>query len=421
MRIGPLEPAARALGPDLARGFMLLFIALANTHYFLRGPSHLAGYPEGGTVVDDAVVWLLSTFVDGRAFPMFGLLFGYGVARIVQRQRERAARSDDATGPSRASVDPGAAAVPDEAVVPGPRAGRWGVRRLLWRRAAVLIAVGLVDATLFYVGDILAAYGVLLLVGALMVFWRDRWLLTVAVLLLALNALPNADLSTIGRTGPDPSMLPPDLVAMVTERVPVALVVAALGPLGFLGPFALGLWAGRRRVLERPAEHLRLLVTVAVTGIGAAVLGAQPIALVLAGVTTAPAQPVLERIAALHSATGTLGGLGYAALFALLALRWTRPGVLVTAIAATGQRSMSCYLMQSVTWAVVFTPFLLDLSGTLSVTTTAVLATATWAVTVLIADRMRRTGRRGPFETLTRRFTYGGRPSAPHRESAATR
>ncbi|MEV7629777.1 hypothetical protein [Actinoplanes sp. NPDC089786] len=40
------------------------------------------------------------------------------------------------------------------------------MRRLLWRRSLVLVAVGFVDALLFYVGDILAAYGVLLLVGA---------------------------------------------------------------------------------------------------------------------------------------------------------------------------------------------------------------------------------------------------------------
>ena len=70
---------------------------------------------------------------------------------------------------------------------------------------------------------------------------------------------------------------------------------------------------------------------------------------------------------------------------------------------------MSCYLMQSVAWAVVFTPFLLDLSGTLTVTVTgtAVLAAVTWAGTVVIADRMRRAGRRGPFEVLARRVTYG--------------
>jgi uncharacterized membrane protein YeiB len=78
----------------------------------------------------------------------------------------------------------------------------------------------------------------------------------------------------------------------------------------------------------------------------------------------------------------------------------------VEAIAAVGQRSMTCYLSQSVVWAVVFTPFLLDLSDTLTVTTTALLAVTTWLITVALADWMRRTGRRGPFEALVRQVTY---------------
>ncbi|WP_328471371.1 DUF418 domain-containing protein [Actinoplanes sp. NBC_00393] len=372
---GATAPAERALGPDLARGFMLLFIALANTHYFLPGASVRGGYPQDGSGLDAAVIWLLSTFVDGRAFPMFGLLFGYGVAQIVRRQQDR---------------------------------GAWGVRRLLWRRSAVLVIVGLIDAVLFFAGDILAAYGVLLFAGVWLIFWKDRWLLVVAVAFLALNALPSGDLSVISTAGPDPSMLPPDFAAQVTHRVPAALYIAGLGLIGFLCPFALGLWAGRRRILEFPERHRRLLVAVAVTGLGSAVLGAQPIALLLSGVIPAPDQQTLTWWAALHSTTGTFGGLGFAALITLLA----RPrGPLTAAIAATGQRSMTCYLMQSVTWAVVFTPYLLDLSGTLTVVTTALLAAATWAATVVIADRMRRAGQRGPFETLVRRFTY--RPAQP--------
>lgn len=122
----PIPLASRALGPDLARGFMLLFIALANSHYFVRGSSVLGGYPQDSSAVDSAVTWLISTFVDGRAFPMFGLLLGYGVAQIVRRQ---------------------------EAL--GPRA----VRRLLWRRSRVLVVVGFLHALLLYAGDILAAYG----------------------------------------------------------------------------------------------------------------------------------------------------------------------------------------------------------------------------------------------------------------------
>jgi len=371
---GPTAPAARALGPDLARGFMLLFIALANTHYFLRGPV-LGGYPRDGSAVDSAVTWLLSTFVDGRAFPMFGLLFGYGVARIASRQEAR---------------------------------GPWGVRLLLWRRSLVLVLVGLVDALLFYVGDILTAYGVLLFLGAWVVRWKDRWLLLIAAGLLIVTALPSGDSATVSPAGPDTAMLPPDLSGMLADRAPAAAFVALLGPLGFVCPFLVGLWAGRRRILEQVEQHRRLLGVTALAGIGAAVLGAQPVALTLAGAIDPAGHQALEWAASLHDTTGVLGGFGYAALLALIAARLqTRRRPLVDAIAATGQRSMTCYLMQSVTWTVVFAPFLLDLSGTLTVATTALLATATWALTVVVADRMRRAGRRGPFEVLIRRVTYG--------------
>lgn len=384
----PTPLAARALGPDLARGCMLLFIALANSHYFLRGASVLGGYPQDGSALDRAVIWLVATVVDGRAFPMFGVLFGYGVARIASRH---------------------------EAL--GPR----GVRRLLRRRGMVLLVVGLLHALLLYVGDILAAYGVLLLLGAWTVRWRDRWLLLTALLFLTLNALPGDGSLTISRDPPHVSMLPPDALTAVVERVQVAPLIALLAPLGFACPFLVGVWAGRRRVLERPEQHLTLLRVTAAVGTGAAVLGAQPIALVLAGTVPTPGQQVLELIGPLHGATGTLGGLGYAALLSLLALRLGAGRPVADAIAATGQRSMTCYLAQSVVWTVAFTPFLLDLSGTLTVATTALLAVATWLATVVLADRMRRAGRRGPFEVLVRRVTYGQRVFPPPTTSSGRR
>lgn len=353
---------------------MLLFIALANSHYFLQGASILGGYPQDESVVDPGVTWLISTFVDGRAFPMFGLLFGYGVAHIVRR--------NEASGPK-------------------------AVRRLLRRRSLVLVVVGLVHALLLYVGDILAAYGVLLFVGAWVVRWKDRWLLLAGLAFFVLGALPSNGSLAISGEPPDITMLPPDPLTMVVERIQVAPFIALLGPIGFVCPFVIGLWAGRRRVLEHAERHRTLLGVTASVGIGAAVLGAQPVALVLAGVLPVPDTQTLELLGPLHDSTGILGGFGYAALVALLALRLeARRGPVVDAIAAVGQRSMTCYLAQSVVWAVAFTPFLLDLSATLTVATTALLATATWIGTVLLADRMRRTGRRGPFEVLVRRITY---------------
>ena len=377
---GPTALRERALGPDLARGFMLLFIALANTHYFLQASSVLGGFPMGGSTLDSVVTWAIATFVDGRAFPMFGLLFGYGVAHIVARQ----------TGTV------------------------WQTRFLLWRRALVLVVLGTLDAVLLYVGDILAAYGVLLFVGAFAIRWKDRWLLIVAALFFTLTALPSDGSMTISTDPPDPSMLPLDVFGQLGDRIVVAPFIALLGPIGFACPFLVGLWAGRRRILEEPTRHRTLLVWTAVIGISAAVLGAQPVALMLAGVVDRPGGDVLSMIGPLHDATGVLGGFGYAALIALIAVRLgsgsgsgSGSGGVTRAIAATGQRSLTCYLAQSLVWAIVFTPYLLDLSDDLSVTSTALLAAATWVSTVVLSDWMRRTGRRGPFEVLIRLVTYG--------------
>lgn len=371
---GPTGLRERALGPDLARGFMLLFIALANSHYFVAGAAYFGGFPTDGSPFDRITGTLIATFVDGRAFPMFGVLFGYGVAQIVRRQRE--------TGN------------PDRSI-----------RRLLWRRSLVLVVLGFAHAMLLYIGDILAAYGVLLFLGVVVLDWKDRWLFVLAGFVLVLTALPSDDALAASIDGPDPSMLPTNVLDQFAERITVQPVIAGLGWIGFVTPFLIGLWAGRRRILERPAEHLTLLRTTALLGISIAVAGALPMSLVVGGVLARPSEHALTMLGPLHDATGVFGGFGYAALLVLVAHRiGERP--LTRAIAAVGQRSLTCYLSQSVVWAVVFTPYLLDLSSTLTTTTTAILAVVTWLGTVLLADRMRRANYRGPFELLIRRITY---------------
>ncbi|TDW23618.1 DUF418 domain-containing protein [Kribbella kalugense] len=373
---GPTGLSERALGPDLARGFMLLFIALANSHYFVYGDRIFGGFPTDGSAVDRAVGMVISTFVDGRAFPMFGVLFGYGVAQIVRRQRE---------------------------------AGNdwWPIRKLLWRRSLVLVVLGFLHAMLLYIGDILAAYGVLLFLGVWALRWKDRWLFIVAAFVLVLTALPSDGSLATSSDAADPAMLPPTFLGQFADRIVAQPYIAGLGWIGFVTPFLIGLWAGRRRILERPAEHLTLLRTTALIGLTVAVAGALPVSLVVGGVLAPPSDQAGNILGPLHDATGVLGGFGYAALIVLIARRLSdRQSTVTLAIAAVGQRSLTCYLCQSVVWAVVFTPYLLDLSRTLTVATTALLAVATWLATVVLADRMRRANYRGPFELLIRRVTY---------------
>ena len=270
-QIGATPLTERSLAPDLARGFMLLWIALANSHYFLTGGSTgngvLGGFPRDGSSLDAAITWLISTFVDGRAYPMFGLLFGYGVAQIVRRQADAS-----------------------------PRA----VRKLLWRRSGVLVLVGFLHGLLLYVGDILTAYGVLLFLAAWTVRWRDRALLVLAACFFVLTSLPGGGSLSTSAAPPDPAMLPPNLAAMLTSRPPIQLLIALIGPIGFACPFLVGLWAGRRQLLADPAQHRTLLRLTAVLGLGAAVLGAQPVSLMLAGVrpVPGPSKPQRHRDAA---------------------------------------------------------------------------------------------------------------------------
>jgi hypothetical protein len=101
-------------------------------------------------------------------------------------------------------------------------------------------------AMLLYVGDILAAYGVLLFFGAWAVRWRGRWLLVLLACFFPLIALPS-------------DAMPPDLSAMFSSRIVVQPFIMLLSPTGFACPFLIGLVTGRMRILERPERYRRLL------------------------------------------------------------------------------------------------------------------------------------------------------------------
>lgn len=79
---------------------------------------------------------------------------------------------------------------------------------------------------------------------------------------------------------------------------------------------------------------------------------------------------------------------------------------MLTALAACGQRSLTCYLLQSVAFVAVFVPYTAALGGRLSDAGASAVAVATWLAPVLLVDAMRRAEWRGPAETLLRRLAY---------------
>ncbi|MGI5213497.1 DUF418 domain-containing protein [Plantactinospora sp. CA-290183] len=380
--------SVRSLAPDLARGTMLLLIALAHAHLHRYGhPTGFRGYALDGGLVDRLVAGLQVLLVDGRALPMFAALFGYGLVRLADRHT--AAGAD------------------------------WPqVRALLRRRSRWLLAFGAVHALLLFFGDILATYGLLglLLVG--MVRARDRTVLRVAaawtLVFAALAVVPALGMLASGST-PLPTGVESPLAA-AGARLLTWLLLAPMLALDVVTPFLLGIWAARRRLLDDPGRHRSLLRRVAAAGIALAVLGGLPLALIDARVWTDWAGAAAVSAYALHAVTGIGGGLGYAALAGLVAhRRAAAPGVVVTALAACGQRSLTCYLLQSAVFVAIFAPYAGGAGGRLSDAGASAVAVGTWLGTVLLAELMRRAGRRGPAEVLLRRLSDRSGRSRPER------
>ncbi len=391
--------SARAGGPDLARGIALLGIALANLVGWLHGSAWTVLLKqESATAADRTVDVLLALFVDNRGFPLFALLFGYGIGILRRRSLAR-----------------------------GEGAGRF-LRRML-RRHAVLLAIGLAHAILLFSGDILVAYAIIGMLCAVLVT-RHRLLLAAAaaVTLPALGVWGWTD-GTVGLGGGTgyAAASAPDYLAGLRLRAPEALRGMALAPIvdiGLLAPMALGALMARGRVLEDVPAQRAGLVQLTRWGLLIGMLGAVPLTAVLVldpAHVRLDSEIVLGILGVLHQLTGLAAAVGLAAAAALLAehLR-ARPasdapgplGRLVRGVEALGAVSLTAYLAQSLLCLAVFPPYTLDLGARLGTAGGALLVLVGWLVMLPLADLLRRHGRRGPMEHVLRALAGSGTPRA---------
>ncbi|MCX4472621.1 DUF418 domain-containing protein [Micromonospora sp. NBC_01655] len=387
---GPVRRAERALAPDLARGAMLLIIALANAAgVVFAGEPGLDATPEGA---ERGLNLLLFELVHARGYPVFAVMFGYGLVQLARRQ--------DASG-----------ATPKQ------------VRSVLLRRNLWLVVFGFAHATLLYYGDFLGAYGIVGIVMTLVLLRRGDRFHRIALVLWALSAVEILVIGAVvtsgllgGSGGSVP--LPSGHVDSLAAPGYLASMLARLGEwpvhtltvLPFIIITWLGMWAARRRVLEEPARHRSLLTWTAVLGLGVAIAGGLPAALVNAGWLNAD-ESTASLMLVLHGGSGMFAGPGYVAVFGLIAMRVTRPGPVVGALSALGRRSLSGYLFQSVAWLVLLAPFTLALGHRFGSPTATglIIAVAVWLATVLIAHLLDKRGQAGPAEIVLRRLTYGAR------------
>ena len=398
----------RSPAPDLARGFMLLLIALANV------PLWISAMPERAQAGAGDRAWLVlrTMLVDMRSYPLFAMLFGFGLAMMVRRRIAmdlRAAHEQVGDGLERMATGDRAqweARVRERAAV--------DARRLVRRRGWWMILIGGVHALVFG-GDFIAPYGVVaVLLAGLIAHRRRRAMVAACILLLAVAAVAVVALPQgllVGEQG-EPSAPWSLSVGMAGAALELglghALAQWALGvvvtcSLGLIMPSTLvGVGLAGTGLLTHPEPHRRVLRGWGAGALLIAALGALPIIpVVVEGREPMSNVPAII----LAGISGMVGACGWLALLAA----WAGPGpggapVRVRwLLMAVGKRSMTAYLGQTALFLTAFAA--LDYWGVNSLRqgAGAVMAVVVWAVMAAICAWMERSGRaRGPFEALLR-------------------
>jgi uncharacterized protein len=382
----PIAKAERSLAPDIARGGMLLFIALANVPVHMWGmASDRYGHFTGQSAADHVALFIEQLVIAERSRPMFAILYGFGIAVMASRMF---ARGLDAKA----------------------------VRKVLRRRSWWLIAFGFVHATFLFVGDILAPYGAAGLVALFFVHLSDkalkRWLVWSSLYLVVIGLPVLGLLFSGGGEGGEPMAIdgvPPYVGQMLMGAIlSVSLDVVSVLLAMFIPLVAAGMMLQRSGWIDRPSEHLPQLKTVFITGMIVNVLSSLPYALTALGAWE-PSPAVFIAATYLTLLGGMYAGLGYICGFALLAHKlrgYGRRGV-PGVLAAVGERSLTCYLLQSVIMAPLLTVWGFGLGEDIGYLTAFGVAFGTWLCTVAVAVALDKAGKRGPFEVLLRRLTYG--------------
>jgi uncharacterized protein len=388
----PITKAERSLAPDIARGGMLLFIALANVPIHLWGMGlDRYGHNTGQSAADHVALFVEQLLIADRSRPMFAILYGFGIAVMASRMFARGMETK-------------------------------AVRKVLRRRSWWLLAFGFLHAVFLFFGDILAPYGAMGLIALFFVHLSDKslkkWLWgSIAYVVVVGNALLaylytgfSTDTGGIPSGGADAS---PYLTQMVTGMFASPVGTISLMVCGSFFPLIIaGMMLQRAGWLNHPEDHLPQLKKVFVSGMAVNVLSSLPVALIAIGAWE-PSQFMWSSAVYLTLLGGMYAGLGYICGFALLAHRlrgYGRRG-LPGALAAVGERSLTSYLLQSLIMAPLLTAWGLGLGEDLGYLGAFGVAAATWAATIVIAVLLDKAGKRGPFEVLLRRLTYGRKRS----------
>jgi uncharacterized protein len=378
---GPIAPSDRIASIDIVRGVALFGVMAINVVTVFRVSIFERFLPDGldGTWLDRALYSILMVGIDLKAFALFSLLFGIGLA----------IQYDHLSASSRRTA-------------------------LLVRRLAFLMLIGAAHLILIWNGDILFEYAIAGFVVLPFLFCRLRVLTLVGTALLALFLVASFL----------PEIVPMPSRAWMTQNVAEAMRIYGSGSFAEVSAF---------RVHELPGFlplHVFMFPrTLALMLIGAAAWRAD---LLRAGSRASQSLPLVASIGllaggllAVSQANGwqrlgwreelslerlstVLLACGYGATI-VWATNGARAQKLLAWAAPIGRMAFTNYLMQSVIFGWVFYGYGLGLFGTLGVTAALAIGIGVYILQVIFSAYWLQHFLYGPVEWLWRSAMYGTR------------
>jgi uncharacterized protein len=371
-----MNPSDRIDSIDALRGVALLGVLAMNLVMEFRVSIFERFLPAGrpASPLDRAVETVLMLAVDLKAFALFSLLFGIGLA--IQFEHLSAS-------PSRAL--------------------------LLFRRLIVLLTFGLIHLCLIWNGDILTEYALAGLI-VLPFLFGPRWLLaagTAAFLgvYLAMQEWPPAGLfpsfGSIQRDVQEANQIYPtgsygEVLAFRLREIRLFVPLHVYMFPRTLGLFLFGAFVWRSGTLRKPNQALLFSTATGCIGVGAF--------LILPGSSGAVAAMGIGKLA---TPLGTiLLAIGYGALILAIANLASGKALLGWA-APLGRMAFTNYLAQSLIFGWIFYGYGLGLFGSIGAAKALAIGLAVYVAQVFFSAWWLGRYRYGPIEWLWRTLMYG--------------
>lgn len=384
MNFQPVGTQERVATLDVLRGFSLLGILLVNMFGFYLPMPHIASLEDWFTSAQDIILQqLLDIYVQSSFYPLFSLLFGYGLAMQFLKAR--------ASGTNFYKFAP--------------------------KRMVILFCVGMIHALFIWWGDILATYAFCGIFLIALIRLPAKWLLIIAlvvsglyhsvmlglfalagmfsqsmeVLSVDINAIQNAITAYGVGTWMDTFMQRLDDLAI--QMNPFMWISALFTILPYM---LIGAAFAKWKLIERAREKLVTWFVLAVVGLG---LGIYLKALPIASAQTYGYEYLQVFIG------GPILAIGYIAVVVLICLLPIAVKLLAP-IAKAGRMSMTLYIMQSIVCTTLFYNWGFSLYGKVNVQMGIYIALALFIVQILFAELWFSKFKQGPLEAAIKKITY---------------